>query len=48
MTGEELITYIQSNHLEDYIFVVCHETGEGSYPIMETIEDHEQKTVELY
>ena len=47
MTGEELIAYIQRNHLEDYTFTVCHETGEDSYPIRETDEDHEKKRVEL-
>lgn len=48
MTGEELIAYIQHNHLEDYEFIVSHEIGESAYAIMETYEDHDKKTVELY
>jgi len=48
MTGEELIEYIQRNHLEDYTFTVSHETGEDSYPIIAACEDHEKKTVELF
>lgn len=47
LTGAELIAYIQNNQLEDYTFVVSHETDEGAYPIMETIENHNEKTVEL-
>ena len=48
MTGIELITFIQNNHLEDYTFIVSHETGESAYPITETYKNHEQRTVELY
>ena len=36
MTGQELILYIQSNHLEEYTFTISHEVGESAYPIMET------------
>ena len=48
MTGTELIAYIQNNQLEDYTFIVRHETGEGAYPITEITENHNEGTVELY
>lgn len=48
MTGAELIAYIQNNRLEDYTFVVSHETGECAYPITEITENHSEGTVELY
>lgn len=48
MTGSELIWIIEHNHLEDYDFIVSHNTGEGTYSIgeFEIIED--SKEVELY
>lgn len=47
MTGEEIITYIRENHLEDYTFVVQHETGEGYYDVrdLEVDEDCHEVTV---
>lgn len=47
LTGAELIAYIQNNQLEDYTFVVSHETGEGAYSIKEVIENHNEGTIEL-
>ena len=46
MTGRELIEFIQSNHLEDYTVMVCHETGESSHPIRDIEVDHISKTIE--
>ncbi len=48
MTGTELIAYIQNNQLEDYTFIVSHETGEGAYPITEITINHNEGTAELY
>lgn len=48
MTGSELIWIIQSNHLEDYDFVVSHDTGESAYSIQEFEIKENSKEVELY
>ena len=47
MTGQELIELIKNNHLEDYTIITSHETGEGSYPILDVYIDHAQRTVEV-
>ena len=47
MTGRELIEYIKKNQLENYIVVVCHDTGEDSYAITEIIVDEKGNTIEL-
>ena len=48
MTGSELIWIIQSNHLEDYDFVVSHDTGESAHSIQEFEIIEDSKEVELY
>ena len=48
MTGEEIIEYIRNNHLEDYTFIVSHETGESAYDVSEFSVDHDHKEVEIF
>ncbi len=48
MLGEEIIEFIKENHLEDYSFIVSHETGEGGYDVSEFIIDHNRREVEIY
>ena len=47
MTGEEIINYIRKNHLEDYTFVVQHETGDGYSDVryLEIDEDYREVAV---
>ena len=47
MTGQELIEFIQNNHLENYTVEVCHEIGESSYPVRDVETDHTLKTIEV-
>lgn len=47
MTGQDLIEFIQNNHLEEYKVIVSHETGESAYEVMEVVPDHICKTIEL-
>ena len=48
MTGSELIWIIESNNLEDYDFIISHDTGMSAYSINEFEIIEESKEVELY
>lgn len=51
MDGAELIEFIKSNGLEDYLIVISHDLGNlkmGPYPVTETNVNHEEQTVELW
>lgn len=45
MTGEEIINYIKENHLENYTFIVQHETGEGYFDVMDLEIDENRQEV---